>query len=404
LSKIMQEIHELYGGRRALLSTMIAAGASIQFSYYILTLFIPPLIDEFGWAKSQVAVTGAMGAFGAIAFVIAGRFADRFGTRRTALIGVIGLPICYLLLSIMDGEINSFYIIYALILVLGSTTSISVYGRIIATRFEETRGLAFALMLSSAPFLALATVSLLELVIATEGWRAGFRTLAVAVLLLGLLALRIMPQESTSIRGVNSPIDGRAFGFILRSKSFWVIATAMLLCNLGSALNTLQLKPMLLEQDLSSSQAATIMPAFASGVLGGRLLSGFAFRSFSTPIVSAAMMGLPSIGLALMASPFDQYVVVYLATMLIGVSQGAEADIGAFTVARYVGTEYFGTGTGLITSFVIGISSFEAICAGFSYHFYDSLTPFIIATSIASFTGAFIFLLLFNFRDASCSK
>ncbi|MFZ1742998.1 MAG: MFS transporter, partial [Pontixanthobacter sp.] len=266
---------------------MLANAVSVQLSYYVLTLFVPSLISEFGWSKAEVALTTAMGAIGLVAFTVAGRLADRFGSRRTAWIGVLGLPAGYCALSFMTGDIRQFYALYMLVITLGATTSAAVYGRVIAARFETSRGLAFALVLTCVPVTAAVVVPALEHIIATSGWRWGFRALAIGVLACGVLALSFMPGELPLAADRVRPDARAAFRIVFRSRAFWLIAGGMALCNIGTALNTLQLKPMLLENGVSTAAAARLMSAFAIGVVVGRMVSGFALDRINTHVFAA---------------------------------------------------------------------------------------------------------------------
>src|SRR3546814_10152847 len=71
------------------------------------------------------------------------------------------------------------------------------------------------------------------------------------------------------------------------------------------ALHNLQMKMMLLDNGASSMVAAAILSSYATGVLVGRLLCGVALDRWPAHIVAAVSMGLPCIGLLLIAAPLD---------------------------------------------------------------------------------------------------
>ena len=73
--------------------------ANAVTSIGVLTVFVLPLTQEFGWSRTQISAATSLGAvLGAVAAPFTGHFTDRFGARvLLAAAGVmIGLGILYL--------------------------------------------------------------------------------------------------------------------------------------------------------------------------------------------------------------------------------------------------------------------------------------------------------------------
>ena len=91
-------------------------------------------------------------------------------------------------------------------------------------------------------------------------------------------------------------------------------------------------------------------------MLVGRFLCGLALDRFAAHLVAAIGMGLPAIGLFLLASSFDTSAVLMLSVLLIGLSFGAEGDLVGFLVVRHFGVHVYSSVMGMMTA-AIAISS-----------------------------------------------
>jgi MFS family permease len=132
-------------------SSSLGAGVGLALNLYILSLFIPKLTAEFGWSKSDFALTGKMSLLAMVSIPLFGRLADRFGTRLIAISGVIAVPLSYFTFSLMTGDISQYFAICPFLLTFGAGTSTVVYGRIVAHRIEKARGIGLALMVCGPP-------------------------------------------------------------------------------------------------------------------------------------------------------------------------------------------------------------------------------------------------------------
>ena len=70
-----------------LLGAGLGLGFGSAFNHYMMNLFGPALIAEFGWSRAQFALVGAIGLIGMVFTPIAGRIADVLCPRKAAAIG-----------------------------------------------------------------------------------------------------------------------------------------------------------------------------------------------------------------------------------------------------------------------------------------------------------------------------
>ena len=344
---------------RALVGTALGIGAGVALSIYLNSLFLPHLSREFGWTDEQFALTGVAALGATLGVLISGRMADRFGVRRVALVGVVGLPLVWIAFTQLTGDIRHYYALFTLKMLIGTTTTSVIYARVTAERFMAARGLALALAIGGAPVIGGLAAPVVSLVIDAGGWRTGYLFLAGLSAVLGAAGWFMLPRDRGPGFGGVTPAfatTGRVYAVLARAPVLWLLVAAMLLCNLPALMISLQTKPMLLSLGVPGEAAAWLVSVYAAGVLAGRLACGLALDHFPAHRVAAVAMGLPAFGLLLLASQPDALWLVALAMALLGLSQGAEGDIVAYLVARQFTFELFGTVAGIITA-AIGIAA-----------------------------------------------
>jgi MFS family permease len=387
---------ELRTNWRALLASAIGMGAGMSINMYVTSIFAPYLIADFGWSKSQFALVGTTTLVMLFCVPFIGRLTDRFGVRRMATVGVIAMPVSFLAFSFYEGDILGFIGIYALQLIFGTTTSATVYSRLVAERFDSARGIALALVACGPAVVGALGSPALNAFIETHGWRAGYQALAVYAAVAGLLALSLIPPLSKSeARAVQAQRPARRdYALILRNPAFAIIMIGTFLCSVPMALHNQQMKMMLLDNGATSAGAAMMMSSYAIGVIAGRLLCGIALDRLPAHLVAAISMGLPSAGLLLIASPFDSFWVLASGVMLMGLSLGAEGDVLAFLVMRYFGVQVYSGVLGLTVAAVGIASAIGSVVLSATLAATGTFALFVLSCGIGVFFGSALFLLL----------
>jgi len=318
----------------------IAVGSALN--HYMMNLFAPPLIGEFGWERSQFALIGTLGLVTMVFVPFAGRFTDRFGARIAASVGFVAMPLCFVAFSLMDGPIWQFFAITVFLHIFGVLTTTLVFTRVVVERFDLARGMALSALMTGAPLAGAVLTPLVGEYIDAEGWRAGYRLMAAISAVGGLIAVsligpRKVPEpiehpEGQPKRG--SGITRGEFTALLRHPSFLLIVAGMFFCNIPQIVVSSQLKLMLMENGATSSSATWIVSLYAGGVIVGRFLCGFALDKVSPQVVAIVALGLPALGFLGLASPFDGPWLLAGAILLVGLAQGAEGDVGAYLTSR----------------------------------------------------------------------
>lgn len=316
----------------------------------ITSAIAPTLIEDNGWSRSDFALVGSMALVTAFIFPFVGRLADVLGVRLTALIGLVTLPLVYLAFSRMNGDLGVYVIIFFVQSLFAVTTTATVYTRLVVQHIHKARGLALAIAVSGPALSGAIGGPILNAYVEANGWRDAYLALAIFTAIAGVITFLLIPAEPRSAR-VSQP-KRRArddYPLIFRSSTFWILLVVMMLCNLPLTIILVQLKLLLLANGISGEGAAIMFTALSMGMLVGRFVAGLALDRYRPHIVAFVTLGLPSLGLFVIASSWDAPQVLAAAVFFLGFSFGAEGDIVAFLVARHFGVEIYSSVMGLLT-------------------------------------------------------
>lgn len=401
----MAYVDEFRINARPLAGAMIGMSAGLSLITYVNSIFIPILSAEFGWTNAQFALISSASIVGVLAAVVIGRLTDTLGVRAVATFGVIGLPLIYVGFSRLGGDIRQYYVLFTLLMLVGSTTTAVVYSRVIAEQFFSARGLALAVAACGAPITGALAAPTLSAITEGYGWRHAYLALAALTATFGLLSLFLLSGTS-GIKNKQEPtpraLDTRAaYSIILRTPVLWVLVLAMLACNLPGLMMSLQLMPMLLDLGATPTAASLLISVYASGVIVGRLTCGLALDFLPAHLVAAAGMGLPALGYSMLAATPDTTATFILAVGLIGLSQGAEGDISAYLVARYFPIELYSAVFGVVIA-TLGLSAaLGGVILATSLNLTAGYQSFLVLSAITVVIGSSIFLMLGRARPLS---
>ena len=397
----MSYLGELRQNMRPLLAASIGSGTSLPLFAYTNSVFAPHLIKEFGWSRSQFALIGLTMLTTLFVLPFIGRFTDKLGVRRVALIGTILVPVCFVGYAIQQGSFAFFVFVATSILAVGSMTSTLVYTRLIAESFVKAQGLALTIVNCTPAVLAIVLLPLINWTIETIGWRSSYLILGAFTLVAGVIAIYLIPARPPAAAAATGQTASHQlgsmradFGVIVRNKVFWVIMIAMFLCLLQTPLHASQMNLMLIDNDLSPQTAANIVSVYAFGTIVGRLACGLALDRYSTPIVTFASMIIPALGYFVLGTEINTLWVVTAAMFLVGLSVGAESDLIAFLVARYFKLRIYSSTLSLIFCCSFLASASGAAGISLTLKLTDSYSPYLFVVAGSILVGSFLFLLM----------
>ena len=389
---------------RPLAAASVGLTSGFTITTYVNNLFIPPIMKEFGWTNAQIAVGGMAVLIAALGQPFTGRLTDKYGVRRVAGFGMVAQTLLFVALSMMRGSFAEYLLIYVTLLVLSATTTTAiVYSRLVAHSFDRAMGAALAIAAAAPPLVGVLVVPLLSAYIDTSGWRSAYLLVAVCTAAGGAVALLLVaphraaaPAADTGALSANPAPALTPIRTVIRNPAFALLVGGMLLCSLTIIMQSTQLKVILLNTGLSSASASWLISLFAVGVIGGLFTSGVAFDRFPSHLVAAVVLGLPGIGLAILATGTAHPVLLGASVLLLGLSQGAEGNVANFMVARYFSLDVFSTVAGFVIGSIALSGALGSMILAVLLKATGSFTPFLVLSAVAAFVGASLFLRLKN--------
>ena len=413
----MNYFAELRAAWRPLIAATLGLGVGFSATMYITSAIAPDLIASQGWTPGDFAKVGSLSLFTAFAIPFAGRLADVLGVKRTALIGMVVLPLVYFAYSMIGSSISHYIAIFIVQAIFCVTTTATVYSRLAVQYFERMRGLALAIVASGPAIIGAALSPALNAYVDAEGWRAAFQAVALFTAVMGVIVFLLIPGDKASeeigekldaIYGrdkAHEPPVAKAHGtvrtkrrarddypLIFRTPAFWLLAGSMLLINLPQVVALTQLRLVLEAQGVTAQAVGLLFSAFAIGVLIGRFVAGIALDRFPAHLVAFFSMAVPATGLFILASDIDTVPVLAVAVFGIGFTFGAEGDVVAYLVSRRFPVAIYSSVMGLMTMAMSTSASAGAYLLGMILDATGGYETFLWICAGAVFAGSLLFL------------
>ena len=387
----------------------VVAGASGSIGFAnaasaisILTIFVVPMSEEFGWGRTEIAGATTLGAIlGAALAPFIGRLVDRFGSRLTLVIGggVIALGCVYL--SLMQ-TLTGFYVAFT-ISRIADQGGVKIGTSVAAGKwFQRYRGRATGLVFLLETVGVIVLAPLTQLVIGQWGWRSAWLMLAAVMLALGVIPcalwVRRQPEDMglavdggrVSDSGGVAPGPGDAdadqsltLRDAARTRVFWVALVSLFLGSNAMAGPGLHLVPYLTERGLSATAAVGAISVMATAGAAGAIGSGIAADRVSPRWLMVGLYLLGTAALVLLVRT-DTLVETYAVVILMGL-----IGTGVNTLAPLMWAANYGRGSlGAIhgvgrASQVLGFA-FGPLVAGIAYDRTDTYREvFLIMAAVA---------------------
>jgi MFS family permease len=294
---------EIFPGWGVVAVASVAVFTQVAFFNPVLGVFMPALTREFGWSRTEISGAMTFGSLaGAFVSPIFGPLIDRYGGKRFVASGALLMGLALIGLSLIH-NVWEFYLFYGLGRMVSTGFFDLAAGVTVAKWFVRRRGLAVGLTtLGTRAGFAVMPIGV-QLIIGGWGWRDAWLTLAVIVLVLGILpalkylhpnpeAMGLQPDgdvvppptagelatgpTAISARGARTFETERNWTReeALRTRAFWLVTAAVSLqAWAGGAINLHQI-PHLVDRGLSPESAALIISLLAVFAGAGSLLEG----------------------------------------------------------------------------------------------------------------------------------
>ncbi len=375
-----------YYGWVVLAAGTVGVMASIPGQTAGVSVFTDHLTDATGLSRLQLSIAYLIGT-GTSGFLLprGGRAIDARGSRVVALAAVIGLAATVAGLSLV-GDMGPIVGLAVMsigfgclrfsgqgLLTLSSRTMISQW-------FDRRRGLVSALSNAVMSFVFAATPALLLVLIELNGWRAAWRLIAVAlIVVVGTVVVvlyRVSP-ETSGLRidgGIRSAAEEAApivigtdvdltRDLVVRDPRFWAITVPVTSMAITSTALTFHIVDFGAELGLSDDRIVQIFLPIAFVSVPVTLLGGWLIDTVP-PLLVAALMCAAQVVMYLAVGHIDQPVFAVVAIAAWGISQGCYAPLTNAAIPRLFGRRYLGAINGVqMSAMVIGSAIGPALFA-----------------------------------------
>ena len=393
-------LRRIYYGWLIVVTAGAAEFGNAASSITVLTIFVIPMTDEFGWSRTEISGATSIGALlGAAIAPLVGRIVDRLGSRLVLVVGggaVAGS--CFYLAE--AHTLLGFYIAFTVartadqgLIKIGTTP-------VVAKWFYRFRGRAIAAVFFMGMMGVLVMVPAVQFIISEWGWRAAWLMLGAVMAVVGvmpsLLFMRRQPEDmGLSMDGMpsiqkESDVDGSfelesnadprwPISLVIRTPAFWLILASLFMISTASSGVILHLMPYLTEESgISAKSAVGVISGFtASGAFATLAIGAISDRlpprllMVGSYLVSAAAMGLLIIA--------DTLPEAYLFAALQGFAAIGINLTSPLLLAQYYGRWVMGSMYGIVRAAQVAGFAIGALISGIVY---DSTGSYQLAFSI----------------------
>ncbi|MEM7622277.1 MAG: MFS transporter [Planctomycetota bacterium] len=380
-----------YGGVMVAVSVLLTL-ASLPGQTVIVGLFNQPMREGLGLSVTQISLAYTIGTIlAALPLTRVGRFADRFGVRRTVGLITVGFCVALALAGFAQGVV-SLTVAFFFIRFLGQGSLGMLGGHVLAMWYERRLGtmesirhVAMAIGSGVAPLLVLPLIVWL-------GWQQAL------VVLAGVVAVSVLPVVFTVFRNrpedLGQHLDGDRTehethdvlhggapppgdpAFTLRqamgTRAYWVLLSAMAPAGIIGTALLFHMQTLLESVGADPANAAKAIAPWPIATAASMLLGGWlADRVPAWVLVSIAnvVMGVSCLVIwgSTQAESLARFEVVGAGMLVFGLAMGLSIAAANPAVARFFGRTHHGSIRGSVSTVQVAGTGAGPLLAGWLY-------------------------------------
>lgn len=359
-----------------------------------LSFFVSPVCADLGFGRGSFTLYySLMVAAGAVSASVLGNYMNSHGVRGVILISALWCCAGAWGLS-FSSALWMFYLAGAAIGFFGTTCVYLAANVIVQQSYHSSQASAvLGLVMAGSGIGGVIWSNLFPALIASLGWRMGYRILGLIWLSLALLSALILGrQEPTAAIGhARTPGDSSSKREALRSLRFVLVAAVMCVLTVASCISQ-QLPALLGGMGHGSEQVSRMVSVMTAFSAVGTVVEGLACSKLGIRKTMVIVIAMYAAGYVLMSAN----TLVYVALMCLAFGSGAIGTLMPIVVRTIFGGIHYAA----IWSVVITCSSVASFLAtpvwGMVYDLSGSYGPALVTMPVL--LGASIFALTAAFR------
>jgi MFS family permease len=383
---------------------VVAAAFGVTFvgfgSAYTFSAFVESLQRDFGASRGSVSLVFSLAGFLYFGLgIVSGPLADRFGSRRLALAGMILIGLGLAAASAAR-SLPEVYAAYGLGVGLGVGCAYVPAVGAVQRWFVRRRGFASGLAVSGIGVGTLVMPPLASFLIENLGWRGAYLALGALVAVVGG-GLALLLENDPRDRGLGPDGDplqpgaqaiqppGASVREAIRSRRFISLYAACLICSFGVFVPFVHLVPYAGDHGVTPSSAVLLLGVIGVGSTAGRFfLGGLADRMGRQLSLLLMFIGM-ALALAIWMISTGIWSLAAFA-FVYGVFYGGWVAVLPAVVMDYFGGRNVSGIIGILYTSVAFGTLIGPSAAGFAFDLSHSYTLPILASVVANIIAAVI--------------
>lgn len=344
----------------AFLAVFTTAGAQA----YVSGAFLVPMSDDLGWSRAEFLYGQTVGQFFmAVTGFFLGVYVDRWGSRPLMLAGATILAGSLLLISTVD-ELWQWVLLRGTIAMLGAALLGNLVVNVtLAKWFVERRGQAIGIAAIGVSMAGVILPPLMTWYVDEFGWRAGWRALAVGVLVLGYPAAMVMrrqpedygyhpdgksDQDMASGRGAAALADfanSYTRHEAVRTRAMYLLIASFGLSSMGMITMIVLTIPFLTDSGFSRGTAALMVSVLAIPAAVSKPLWGYMGDRWSERLSTSLSFAMNAVAMVIivLATNTGSTPLLAVGYFIVGWGIGGQIPLQETIWATYFGRRYLGS-------------------------------------------------------------
>ncbi|NTY35540.1 MFS transporter [Burkholderia diffusa] len=388
---------------------VVAAAFAVTFvgfgSAYTFSAFVESLQRDFAASRGQISLVFSLAGFLYFGFgIVSGPLADRFGSRRLAVAGML-LTGAGLASAGAAHTLLQVYVAYGLGVGLGVGCAYVPAVGAVQRWFVRRRGFASGLAVAGIGVGTLVMPPLASALIAHVGWRGAYFTLAALAVVLGA-GMSLLIENDPRGRGLlpdgdaagdggrntSASVAGKAATSVhagatvreaVTSRPFASLYAACLVCSFGVFVPFVHLVPYSLDHGIAPSTAVLLLGAIGVGSTAGRFFLGGLADRFGRRASLLAMFAGMAVALVAWAGAGTVATLAAFA-LVFGVFYGGWVAVLPAVVMDYFGGRNVSAIIGILYTSVAFGTLIGPAAAGFIYDAGGGYLVPILASAVAN--------------------
>ena len=405
-------LSRLYYGWWIVLGAILCNFAFLSVSQSSIGVFTLPMVDDLGWKVWQYTLGPSIAiGTGAFSSIVVGSILDKRGPKPLIFTGASMSAVCLVLLGIQSSLMVYLFVYLIAGFVGWNLFSPFVVNSAVNKWFIRKRGWALALGSSGISLGSLVTPLILTGIVDNSGWRTGYFSLGVFILVLIIpvsFFMRRTPEDHGLLPdGIDDYDDPGSLDIpesefrpfnrseAINTSSFWFLAFGFTLIAAGLACVLIHAIPFSQESGFARTVGAIGISVNGLANLSSKPVWGFAMQRFHPRFLVMVAYSISSIGVALMllSGPISLIPMLLAGVFLYGFGFGGTIPLSESLWARYFGRAHIGSIRGITQPIRILGTAVAPVLVGLLFDITDTYRPGFVLVIGALLLGAILVFL-----------